>query len=178
MEELKYPIGRFQYKGPYTEEQKRQFIKEIAETPEELKKAIKNLSDEQFATPYRPEGWTVRQVVNHMTDSHMNAFIRFKLALTEQNPGIKPYDQDKWVNLADTLNSPVEISINLLDALHQKWVILLNSLSAEDYKRTYMHPESGNTSLEKVLGMYAWHGKHHLAHITGLKKRMGWVGNK
>ncbi|HYG37914.1 MAG TPA: putative metal-dependent hydrolase [Cytophagales bacterium] len=172
MEELKYPIGKFQYQGPYSEEQKRRFIKEIAETPAILKEAIKNFSEAQLETPYRQGGWTVRQVVNHMADSHMNAFIRFKLALTEENPTIKPYEQDQWANLADSLNSPIELSLNLLDTLHQKWVILLNSLSSDDFKRTYMHPESGSSNLEKVLGMYAWHSKHHLAHVTGVRDRL------
>src|SRR5687768_14746128 len=110
MEELKYPIGKFQYQGPYSEEQKKHFIKEIAETPAALKEVIKNFSEAQLETPYRPGGWTVRQVVNHMADSHMNAFIRFKLALTEENPTIKPYEQDQWANLSDSLNSPIELS--------------------------------------------------------------------
>lgn len=172
MEELKYPIGKFHYQGPYSEEQKKHFIKEIAETPAALKEVIKNFSEAQLETPYRPGGWTVRQVVNHMADSHMNAFIRFKLALTEENPTIKPYEQDQWANLSDSLNSPIELSLNLLDTLHQKWVILLNSLSSDDFKRTYMHPESGSSSLEKVLGMYAWHSRHHLAHVTGVRDRL------
>ncbi len=172
--DLRYPIGKFHYEGEMTEEARCRAIQEIAETPARLRKAIEGLTAQQLATPYRPEGWTVRQVVHHLPDSHLNAYIRFKLALTEDEPTIKPYEQERWANLEDTRNTPVEVSLALLGSLHQRWVVLLESLRPEDFARTFRHPEQGIVSLDKQLALYAWHGRHHVAHITSLRERMGW----
>ncbi|PYR62116.1 MAG: putative metal-dependent hydrolase [Acidobacteria bacterium] len=128
----------------------------------------------QFDTPYRPDGWTVRQVVHHVPDSHLNAYCRFKLALTEDNPRIKPYDEAAWAKLADTERTPVETSLALLDSLHQRWVTLLESMKPEEFARTLQHPEAGEMTLDKVLQLYTWHGRHHVAHITSLRQREGW----
>ncbi|HVI08988.1 MAG TPA: putative metal-dependent hydrolase [Candidatus Binatia bacterium] len=174
MSDVRYPIGKFHYDGPPTEDQKTQFIHEIAQAPANMRGAVRGLSRDQLDTPYRPEGWTVRQVVHHIPDSHMNAYIRFKLALTEEEPTIKPYAEDRWAKLADTQATPVEVSLALLESLHERWVRLLRSLQAEDWKRTFRHPELGLMPLEKNLALYAWHGRHHLAHITQLRERNGW----
>jgi hypothetical protein len=146
----------------------------IAQAPVTLRTAVEGLSQQQLDTPYRDGGWTVRQVVHHVPDSHMNAYIRFKLALTEEEPTIKPYAEDRWAGLADTKSTPVEVSLVMLDALHQRWVELLKSLTPSDWKRQFRHPERGVVSLEMNLAMYAWHGKHHVAHVTELRHRMGW----
>lgn len=174
MEDLRYPVGEFHFDGHVTLEQQKTFLDEIAHTPEKLRAAIQGLSDAQLDTPYRPEGWTVRQVVHHVPDSHLNSYIRFKLALTEENPTIKPYAEDRWAELADTQATPIEVSLTLLDSLHDRWVRLLRSLTAEEWKRTFRHPELGPMTLEKTLALYAWHGRHHVAHITELRKRMAW----
>jgi uncharacterized damage-inducible protein DinB len=172
MSDPSFPIGKFHYDGPPSAEQKHQFLDEIAQTPANLRAAIKGLSDAQLDTPYRDGGWTVRQVVHHLPDSHMNSYVRFKLALTEDEPTIKTYAEDRWAELADTKATPVEVSLTLLETLHDRWVRLLRSLTLEDWKRTFRHPEHGPMTLEKALAMYAWHGRHHVAHITGLRKRM------
>jgi len=174
MTDPRYPIGKFHYDGPLTTEQKQTFLDEVARTPASLRAAIKGLSDHQLDTPYREGGWTVRQVVHHVPDSHMNSYVRFKLALTEDEPTIKPYAEDRWAKLADTKATPVEVSLTLLDSLHDRWVRLLRSLSPDDWKRTFRHPELGPMTLEKTLALYAWHGRHHVAHITELRKRMSW----
>lgn len=174
MEDLRFPIGKFKYEGAITEEQKQSLLKDIAQTPANLRKAIKGLSDAQLDTEYRPGGWTVRQVVHHLPDSHMNSYVRFKLALTEDEPTVKTYAEDRWAQLADTTSTPIEISLTLLDSLHDRWVRLLRSLTPEQWKRTLRHPEFGPMNLEKTLAMYAWHGKHHVAHITELRKRNSW----
>jgi hypothetical protein len=174
MNDLRYPIGKFHYDGPPNGEQKRQFIDEIARTPENLKSAISGLSPTQLDTPYRPGGWTVRQVVHHLPDSHMNSYVRFKLALTEDEPIIKPYAEDRWAELADSKATPIETSLTLLESLHARWVALLRSLTPEQWKRNFRHPELGPMSLEKNLALYAWHGRHHVAHITSLRERNGW----
>ena len=174
MTDPRYPIGKFHYDGPLTTEQKQTFLDEVARTPASLRAAIKGLSDYQLDTPYREGGWTVRQVVHHVPDSHMNSYVRFKLALTEDEPTIKPYAEDRWAKLADTKATPVEVSLTLLDSLHDRWVRLLRSLSPDDWKRTFRHPELGPMTLEKTLALYAWHGRHHVAHITELRKRMSW----
>jgi hypothetical protein len=175
MENLKYPIGKFQYEGAITAEQRDIWIKEIAEAPQKLRLAVQGLSDSQLDTPYRPDGWTVRQVVHHVADSHINSYIRFKLALTEDLPTIKPYDEAKWAELSDSVYLPVEISLQLLDALHLRWVDVLRSTTVEAFNRSFIHPESGETPLAKNLGIYAWHGNHHIAHITSLRDRMDWI---
>lgn len=179
MSDLSYPIGKFHYEaasdGSMSEQQKQKFIDDIAQAPANLRAAIFGLSQAQLDTPYRPGGWTVRQVTHHMPDSHMNAYIRFKLALTEDEPTIKPYEQQLWAELADTKETPLEVSLVLLDSLHDRWVRLLRSLRPDDWDRTFRHPELGLMSLEKTLAMYAWHGKHHVAHITNLRKQRGWL---
>lgn len=174
MTDPRYPIGKFHYDGPPNQEQQQEFVNDIARTPVNLRAAVNGLSEMQLDTPYRPGGWTVRQVVHHVPDSHMNSYVRFKLALTEEEPTIKPYAEDRWAELADTKATPIEVSLMLLDSLHDRWVRLLRALEPEDWKRTFRHPEMGPMTLEKTLAIYAWHGKHHVAHITELRKQMGW----
>lgn len=179
MTDLRYPIGKFHFEGAASDvhknaEQKTKFIAEIAQAPANLRSAVKDLLAQQLDTPYRDGGWTVRQVVHHVPDSHLNAYTRFKLALTEEEPTIKPYAEDRWAKLADTSTTPVEVSLAMLDALHDRWVRLLRSLEPEEWKRSFRHPELGLVSLEKNLALYAWHGRHHVAHITELRKRMAW----
>jgi len=174
MTDLRYPIGKFHFDGPPTEEQREKFIDEISQAPANLRAAVKGLLDQQLDTPYRPDGWTVRQVAHHVPDSHLNAYVRFKLALTEPEPTIKPYAEDLWAQLPDTQTTPVDVSLTLLESLHNRWVRLLRSLKPEDWKRSFRHPELGLVSLEKNLALYAWHGRHHVAHITSLRERNGW----
>ncbi len=163
----RYPIGTFDFDGEITSSVADGWIKEIEDLPQLLRDAVKDLVDSQLDTPYRSGGWTIRQVVHHLADSHMNAYIRFKLALTEENPVIKPYEEGKWAELSDSQLS-VDISLALLEALHIRWVNLLRSLVPEDLKRTFFHPESGHVSVGTNIGIYAWHGRHHLSHITSL----------
>jgi hypothetical protein len=174
MTDLRYPIGKFTYDGPPTEDQKKKHLAEIEQAPAKLRAAVKGLSDQQLDTPYRPEGWSVRQVTHHVPDSHLNAYVRFKLALTEDEPTIKPYAENLWAQLADTPATPVEVSLQLLDSLHDRWARLLRSLKPEDWKRTFRHPDLGVVSLEKNLALYSWHGRHHVAHIASLRERNGW----
>ncbi len=155
-------------------EQRTQWIAEIAETPAKLRAAVAGLNEDQLQTPYREGGWTVRQVVHHVPDSHMNAYVRFKLALTETEPLIKPYKEAAWAELADSRETPIEVSLALLDHLHDRWVRLLRSLREEDFARPFRHPELGVVPLERNLALYAWHGKHHVAHITALRERERW----
>jgi hypothetical protein len=174
MTDARYPIGKFSFEGTIDASQRAKWISEITSQPVKLQEAVKGLSDTQLDTPYREGGWTVRQVVHHVPDSHMNAYIRFKLALTENHPNIKPYDETAWAELADS-KLPVEVSLRLLGAVHERWVVLLNSLTEADFEKTYFHPESQKTFvLKNVLGLYAWHGNHHIAHVSELKKRMNW----
>jgi len=172
--DLQYPIGKFQWEGAITNEQRKQLIAQIEQAPVQLRQTVAGLSQEQVNTPYRPNGWTVRQVVHHLPDSHMNTYIRFRLALTEDEPTIKPYDQERWAVLEDARTAPLELSLSLLESLHQRWVILLRSLPAQDFARAFRHPEMGVVSLDKYLALVAWHGRHHIAHITSLRDRMGW----
>jgi uncharacterized damage-inducible protein DinB len=174
MSDPRYPIGKFTFSGSSSESQRSKFIDDIERTPTTLRAAFKNLSTEQIETPYRDGGWTVRQVVHHVPESHMNAYIRFKLGLTEDNPTIKPYMEDRWAGTPEVHSTPLEISLALLEPLHDRWVRLLRSLQPADWKRTFRHPEMGSLSLEKTLALYSWHGQHHTAHITELRKRMGW----
>jgi hypothetical protein len=174
MSDLRYPIGKFIYAETPTPEERVQLIQQIEQAPANLRAAIAGLSDGQLDTPYRPEGWTVLQVAHHVPDSHLNAYVRFKLALTEDEPTIKPYFEDRWAKLADTQATPVEVSLVLLESLHDRWVRLLRSLQPEDWKRKFRHPELGAVTLEKNLALYAWHGRHHVAHITSLRQRNGW----
>ncbi len=170
----RYPIGRFDYNIEVTKELRSDFIKTLDSLPALLRKEVENLSDEQLNTPYREGGWKIRQVVHHLPDSHLNSYVRFKLALTEDNPSVKTYEEHLWAELKDSYETPIEVSLNLLESLHKRWVVLLKSLSDEQFKRTFKHPEWGNMPLSKTLALYAWHSKHHLAHITELKKRMKW----
>ena len=170
----RYPIGKFDPSLPVAETDLQQFIQDIAALPAQMRQAVQGLTDEQLDTPYRPGGWSIRQVVHHVADSHMNSFIRFKLALTEDAPTIKPYEEALWSELPDSKNEPIEVSLVLLEALHHRWVVLLKSLSETDWQRVYIHPASGKTPLVKVAGLYAWHGKHHLAHISNLRELKEW----
>lgn len=172
--DLRYPIGKFDRNINVTKEMRSDFINTIEALPTLLRKEVENLSEQQLDTPYRDGGWTVRQVVHHLPDSHLNAYVRFKLALTEDNPQIKTYEEHLWAELKDTFETPIELSLTLLDLLHKRWVILLYSLTDEQFARTFQHPEWGNITLGKTLALYSWHSKHHLAHITELKKKMGW----
>jgi uncharacterized damage-inducible protein DinB len=173
--DLRYPIGTFAYEGNITVEQREVWIREIEELPALLRAAVEDLSEEQLNTPYREGGWQVRQVVHHIADSHMNSLMRFKLALTEQHPTIRPYDEASWAELSDSTREPIATSLVFIAALHRKWGTLLGSMGEEQFARTFFHPGSGETvALDRCLGMYAWHGKHHLAHITTLASRMGW----
>jgi DinB superfamily len=174
MSDLRYPIGKFSFSEPLTAEQKEEFLAAVSQTPANLRSAVAGLSEPQLDTPYRPEGWTVRQVIHHVPDSHMNAYVRFKLALTEDEPTIKLYAEDRWAVLADSQTTPTEVSLMLLESLHTRWMRLLGSLSAADWKRTFRHPQLGVMSLERTLALYAWHGRHHVAHITSLRERNGW----
>jgi uncharacterized damage-inducible protein DinB len=171
--DLKYPIGNFQFDGEITTSVIRDWIDEIENLPRLLRDAVKDLDDEHLDTPYRSGGWTVRQVIHHLADSHMNAYFRFKLALTEKKPVIKPYDETKWAELPD-YKLPIDISLSLLEALHKRWTDLLRSLSPTDIEKTFIHPDSGVVTVGKNIGIYAWHGRHHLAHITSLCNRKGW----
>jgi uncharacterized damage-inducible protein DinB len=174
MDDLRYPVGKFHYNGAASPEQKEVFLEEIAQTPAKLRAAVAGLDNTQFDTPYRSGGWTVRQVVHHVPDSHLNSYVRFKLALTEDEPTIKTYAEDRWAELPDNKATPVEVSLTLLDSLHDRWIRLLRSLTPEQWKRTFRHPDLGPMTLEKTLALYAWHGRHHVAHITELRKRMSW----
>ena len=174
MTDLRYPTGKLSYDADLTAQKRASLIDRIASTPPALRAAVQGLTDAQLDTPYRPGGWSVRQVVHHVPDSHVNAYIRFKLALTEENPTIKPYREAEWANLADTPLTPVDTSLSLLEAVHHRWVILLKSMGDGDFARPLIHPENGPMTLDALLSMYAWHGRHHTAHITGLRQRQGW----
>lgn len=174
MTDLKYPIGRFNIEGAPSSEQISKAIDDIAETPARLRAAVKDLSSEQLATPYRPDGWSVLQVVHHVPDSHLNSYCRFKLALTEDQPTIKPYSEERWAELVDSRITPVEVSLDLLESLHARWVVLLKSLAPSDFTRAFRHPDIGVVSLAQNACLYAWHGRHHTAHITSLRERMAW----
>ena len=170
----RYPIGKYEPK-PFSQEQKEKWLLDIKFLPEELERSLLNLDTAQLQTAYRDGGWTVQQLVHHVADSHMNAYIRFKLGVTETNPLIKPYQEKEWVLLADVEKVPVNVSITLLHALHQRWYIAIRDLNDSDWDRTVVHPEHGRQmSLWFLLGLYAWHGKHHTAHITSLWEREGW----
>lgn len=172
--DLRFPIGKFHWKGELNDADRTELIAQIAGMPARLREAVRGLTPEQLDTPYRPEGWTVRQVVHHLPDSHMNSYIRFKLALTEDTPAIKTYDEALWARLPDSSSTPVETSLTLLDALHSRWVIMLRSMSPSDFARKVNHPEHGVISLDYLLAVYGWHGRHHVAHIMSLGERLGW----
>ena len=170
---LRYPVGRFIPPATSTAEDRSLQIQTLRLLPGRLRAAVNGLSDLQLDTPYRPEGWTARQVVHHVADSHTNSYVRFKLALTEDWPTIKPYDEAAWAKLADS-GLPVEVSLKWLEAMHERWVVLLESMSEEDFQKGFVHPEMGRQKLETTLALYDWHSRHHTAHITGLRGRMGW----
>ena len=172
-DDLRYPIGTFAA-VPATPEIRRAAIDDIAALPQRLREAVARLSDAQLDTPYRPGGWTVRQLVHHVADSHMNGFIRVKLALTEENPTIKPYDEKTWASLADT-QLPVGVSLDILDNVHARWDAVNRGLTPEQFQRTFYHPELDKSlTLDAQVQLYAWHSKHHVAHVTGLRQRQGW----
>jgi len=174
MEELKYPIGKY-IPQPFSNEQLREWLLDIQTLPQQVEYAITNLDEAQLATPYREGGWTVKQLVHHVADSHMNAYIRFKLGLTEDNPSIKPYEENLWAEMIDTQNIPINVSITLLYALHTRWTEILKHISMEEWNRTVFHPEhKKEMTLWFLLGMYAWHSRHHVAHINKLRERKGW----
>jgi hypothetical protein len=169
-----YPIGKFSVDHEPTPQKRAAWIRHIAEMPATLRAAVSGLSAAQLDTPYREGGWTVRQVVHHLADSHMNAFVRFKLALTESNPTIKPYDQARWAEMADVTAVDIGSSLALIDGLHARMVALLTAMKPADYERTFIHPEDGLRTLDRTLQVYAWHSLHHVAHITTLRKARGW----
>lgn len=174
MPDLSYPIGRFTHTDPLDEVQREAAIATIAAMPSKLRAAVHGLSAQQLDTPYRPGGWTVRQVVHHLPDSHGNALFRTKLALTENEPTIKPYDEKRWAELPDARLTPVETSLVMLESIHERWNYILREMTESDFARTFRHPEHGVRSLYWLVALYAWHGQHHVAHITSLKKREGW----
>ncbi len=178
--DLRYPIGKaeeqpFSNIKEFDENVLQSYLQDIQICPSLLEQSILNLDEEQLNTPYRDGGWTLKQVVHHVADSHMNAYIRFKLALTEDNPTIKPYDEAAWAEMKDTENLPVNISLTLLHALHKRWYEVLVNIVESDWSKTVFHPEQKRTmTVWQLLAMYAWHGKHHVAHITALRERKGW----
>jgi uncharacterized damage-inducible protein DinB len=174
MYDPRYPIGTFEAPLVYDPVVRAGFIQQIAETPGRLRDAVAGLSETQLDHPYREGGWTVRQVVHHLPDSHMNSYLRFKLAVTEDQPTIKPYDEAQWARLPDAATADVEVSLSLLEALHSRWVLFLRGLGEAQFSRTFRHPELGTVSLDHSLALYAWHGRHHVAHVTALRDRMGW----
>ncbi len=174
MDDLRYPIGRFKPAKPISLQRIQEAIDAIEACPAELRAAVRDLDESQLDTPYRDGGWTVRQVVHHLADSHMNAHIRTRLAATENHPAVKPYEEALWAELADAKAAPVELSLTLLDSLHTRWVIFLRSLKDADFRRSLFHPESGDLTLDVLTLNYEWHGRHHVAHITALRKRNGW----
>jgi uncharacterized damage-inducible protein DinB len=170
----RYPVGQFENPKAITPALRQAAIEEIAVAPAKIRAAVQGLSDAQLDTPYRAGGWTVRQVVHHLADSHMNAYIRWRLALTETEPTIKPYEEAAWAKLEDAAHAPVEVSLRLLEPLHERWVRMLRSVKAEEFARTFRHPDHGVRTLDWMLFLYAWHGRHHTAHIMELKKQKGW----
>ena len=174
MSDPRYPIGKFQPSDHIDDKMRSECIQRIADTPAEVNKAVQGLTDKQLDTPYREGGWTVRQVVHHLPDSHINSYVRFRLALTESEPTIKPYEERMWAELFDARTAPIALSLHLLEALHERWVVLLRSLKSADFSRTFRHPENGVRNLDWLLQLYAWHGRHHVAHITSLREKMKW----
>ena len=178
MSDPRYPIGKFSYSDPLTAEQKQQYLSDIEQTPARLRASLRGLSDQQLDTPYREGGWTPRQVAHHVADSHMNSYIRFKLALTEDAPTIKAYSEPLWGELPDARMGPIEPSLALLTALHQRWIAAWKALAPSDWMRTFIHPRSGKAiSLDGLAAIYAWHGRHHVAQIRALRTRSGWREN-
>jgi uncharacterized damage-inducible protein DinB len=174
-EDLRYPVGKFNRPGStLTSDERRELVQQIAATPARMREAVDGLTESQLDTPYRDGGWSVRQVVHHVPDSHMNAYTRVKLALTEEQPTIKPYDEAAWAKLNDVRDTPIETSLVLLETLHQRWDTILRAMTGADFERTLLHPEHGVMTLDALVAMYAWHGRHHVGHITSLRARSGW----
>lgn len=174
MDDLKYPIGKFALAGEVTPQDRARFVAEIAAAPAALREAVAGLSDAQLDTAYRPGGWTLRQVVHHLPDSHINSYVRFKLASTETDPTIRTYEEQLWAELPEAKSGPIEMSLALLEALHVRWVAHLRNVPSADFARAFVHPELGRVPLDRALAIYAWHGKHHIAHITTTRARHGW----
>ena len=174
MSDLQYPIGPFKSPGPITPELQQQFITDIEQTPAKLRAAVSGLNATQLDTPYRQGGWTVRQVVHHLSDANVNQYVRVRLIITEDAPKVKTFAEEPWAELTDARTAPVELSLDLLDALHKRWALLLRSIKSEQWSRTMNHPELGITRLDDAMARYTWHGRHHVAHITSLRQRMGW----
>ena len=174
MTDQRYPIGKFERLNTITDEQRKSFIKHIAEAPANLRSAVRGLNEKQIDTPYRDGGWTVRQVVHHVADSHLNAYIRCKLALTEDVPPIKPYNEKLWAELFDARTAAIDPSLALTESLHHRWIMLLQSLSPDDFGKAMRHPEHGIITIDFLVQLYSWHGRHHAGHITSLRERMGW----
>lgn len=170
----RFPIGPFQKPAAISAADHERWIEELAAVPAAMRAAVAGLTPAQLDTPYREGGWTVRQVVHHVPDSHLNAYIRFKWALTEDAPAIKAYFEDRWAQTPEIAATPIEVSLTLLEALHARWTTLLRNMNASDWARTFQHPEYGARRLEDILPLYAWHGRHHVAHITELRRKMGW----
>ena len=173
-DDLRYPVGRFQKPDRLGDTMRADYIDEIAALPRAFRAAVEGLTPDQLDTPYRPDGWTVRQLVHHIPDSHVNAYVRLKLALTEDEPVIKPYEEHLWAELDDSRTTPIATSLTLLDALHDRWVRVWRAMAPGDFQRRFRHPEAGTLSLDQALALYAWHGRHHLAHVTTLRQRNGW----
>jgi hypothetical protein len=174
MNDPRYPIGKFERRDQLTSEERRSMIDQISTAPTHMRDAVTGLTPAQLDTPYRDGGWTIRQVVHHVPDSHVNAYCRFKLALTEDAPTIRPYDEGRWAELADSHETPIKTSLAMLESLHYRWVCLLRSMKPADFQRKLNHPESGTMTVDNLLATYAWHGRHHVAHITSLRDRLGW----
>jgi hypothetical protein len=174
MHDPRYPIGKFERRDELTGEERRAMIEQIASAPLHMRNAVDGLTPAQLDTPYREGGWTLRQVVHHVPDSHVNAYCRFKLALTEESPTIKPYDEGRWAELADSHDTPIKTSLAMLESLHYRWVCLLRSMKPADFQRQLKHPESGAMTVDNLLALYAWHGRHHVAHITSTREQRGW----
>jgi len=174
MNDPRYPIGKFNRVSSLTAAERATCIEQVAAAPAQFRRAITGLTPAQLETPYREGGWTVRQVAHHVPDSHMNAYLRFKFGITEDSPAIKAYEEKDWARTPEVAATPVDVSLALLDALHVRWVTLLRAMTPEQFARTIKHPEMGATSLDTMLAMYAWHGRHHTAHVTSLRERMGW----
>jgi hypothetical protein len=172
--DLRYPIGRFTPPQSITQQDLQNAIDDIAALPSELRKAVHGLDEGQLDTPYRPDGWTVRQVVHHVADSHMNAFARMRKALTEKDPDIFAYNEKAWAELTDSRHAAVDLSLALTDALHRRWTMMLRAIEGQDWQRTFRHPERGSMRVDMNTLLYAWHGKHHVAHIIALRERQNW----
>ena len=173
--DLRYPIGRLVRTSTFTPDERRVAIDAIAQTPQRLRAAVHGLNDAQLDTPYRPDGWTVRQLVHHVADSHMNAYIRVRLALTEQSPTIKPYQEAAWAELVDARDMPITVSLTMLEALHDRLVHLLRAIPVDAFARPLVHPDNGPMTIDALLSVYSWHGRHHTAHVTALRERMRWA---